>query len=151
MEVVLHMCVQALSFMRFSHGSVNAGAENTTCVSMEFLSSVFLPKTDPESQSLVDLANENYPADNNRVCNHFREKNDRSRILCPVWDTATDNLAVVPISIDFMSNGLGIPEATVVSFKTIMAANDSVYFVLTMGKMNGQHCVAGGSSFIVVP
>jgi len=50
-----------------------------------------------------------------------------------------------------MSNGLGISEATVVSFKTMMATNDSVYFVLVLGKMKGDLGVAGGSSFIVVP
>jgi len=85
------------------------------------------------------------------VCNHFREKNECRRILCAVWETATDNLAFVPISIDFMSKGLGIAEATVESFKIMMAANDTTYFVLVMGKVKGDLGVAGGSSFIVVP
>jgi len=150
MEIVLRMCIQALCFMRFTK-TAKIGSETVSLVCEEVLRYVFLPREEAESQKFVDLAKEKYPADNNRVCNHFREKNECSRILCPVWDTATDNLAFVPISIDFMSNGLGIAEATVVSFKTMMAANDSVYFVLVLGKKKGDLAVAGGSSFIVVP
>ena len=150
MEIVLRMCIQALCFMRFTT-TANIGSETVSLVCEEVLRYVLSPKEEPDSQKFVDLAKQKYPADNNRVCNHFRKKNECRRILCAVWETATDNLAFVPISIDFMSKGLGIAEATVESFKIMMAANDTTYFVLVMGKVKGDLGVAGGSSFIVVP
>ena len=126
-------------------------SEILTLVSPNVLSSMFLKKSDPRSQTYVDLANDENPSDKNRVCNHFREKQEWNRILFPIWETATDNLAFVPISLDFMSNGLGIPHALVESFKTKMSTNDKTYFVLVMGMVDGKVAVVGGSSFIVVP
>jgi len=41
-------------------------------------------------------------SDDNRVCNHFRQKKEPNRILVPIWDTCTDSLAFVPVSFGFM-------------------------------------------------
>jgi len=149
-EVVLYMCVRALSFMRLTE-IMEDGPETHALMSPDVLSSIFLPKTDPLSQTYVDSANDQNPAGKDRVCNHFREKQEWNRILFPIWETATDNLAFVPISLDFMSNGLGIPHALVESFKTKMSTNDKTYFVLVMGMVDGKVAVVGGNSFIVVP
>jgi len=97
------------------------------------------------------LANDENSTDKNRVCHHFRDKQEWNRILFPIWETATDNLAFVLISMDFMSNGLGIPDALVESFKTKISANDKTYFVLVMGIVNGKLAVVGGNSFVVIP
>jgi hypothetical protein len=112
---------------------------------------MFLEKTDPRSQTYVDLANDENPTGKDRVGNHFRGKQEWNRILFPIWETATDNLAFVPISMDFMSNGLGIPDALVESFNTKKSVNDKTYFVLVMGMVNGKLSVVGGNSFIVIP
>jgi len=47
-----------------------------------------------------------------------------------------------------MSIGLGAPDALVESFKTTMLTNGSTYFVLVMGKVNGNLTVVGGNSFV---
>jgi len=127
------------------------GPETHALMSPDVLSSIFLPKTDPLSQAYVDSANNENPTGKDRVCNHFREKQDSNRILFQIWETATDNLVFVPISLDFMSNRLGIPDALVESFKTKMSTNDKTYFVLVMGMVDGKVAVVGGNSFIVVP
>lgn len=43
--------------------------------------------------------------DDNRVCNHFRQKKEPNRILVPIWDTCTDSLAFVPVSFGFIMGG----------------------------------------------
>jgi len=126
MEAVLQMCIQALSFMRLTQ-IADIGVEIVTVVSEEVLSSIFLPKTDPCSIAF---------------CVRYGRR--------PL-EAATDNVAFVPISMDFMANGLGIPEALVETFKTMIATNDNTYFVLVMGKINGKPAVVGGNSFIAIP
>ena len=149
-DVVMHICVRALTLMRLT-SVFDDGSEILTIVSPNVLSSIFLEKTDPQSQMYVDLANEENATGKNRVGNHFLEKQEWNRILCPIWEAATDNLAFVPISMDFMSNGLGIPDALVESFKTKISTNDKTYFVLVMGMVNGKLAVVGGNSFVVIP
>jgi len=149
-DAVMYICVRALTFMRLT-SVIDDGSEILTILSPDVLSSMFLEKTDPRSQTYVDLANNEKPIDKNRVGHHFREKQECNRILFPIWETATDNLAFVPISMDFMSNGLGIPNALVESFKTKISANDKMYFVLVMGIVKGELAVVGGHSFIAVP
>jgi len=149
-NVVMHICVRALTFMSLT-SVFDDGSERLTVVSPNVLSSIFLEKTDPRSQTYVDLANDENATDKNRVCRHFRDKQECNRILFPIWETATDNLAFVPISMDFMSNGLGIPDTLVESLKTKISANDKTYFVLVMGMVNGKLAVVGGNSFVVMP
>ena len=43
--------------------------------------------------------------DDNRVCNHFRQKKERNCILQPIWDTCTDSLAFVPVPFGFIMGG----------------------------------------------
>jgi len=76
---------------------------------------------------------------NNRVCNHFEQKQESSRILYPIWETGTDNLVFVPISLDFMSIGLGAPESSVKTLETCINNNDNLYFVLVKGVLDGKH------------
>ena len=135
------------------HGSF-VDLEDEAGNSQKFISEdvVSLLKTDSRSQTYVDLANNKWGTGGifDRVCNHFREKQESNRILCPIWETAIDNLVYVPISLDFLSNGLGVPDALVESFKTTMSTNDGVYFVLVMGKVKGRLAVVGGNSFIAM-
>jgi len=126
------------------------GSEYLTVVSPDVLSYLFLPKTDPHSKKYVELANDKYPSGKDRVCNHFLEKHELNRILCPIWEAASDNLSFVPISLDFLSNGLGVTDALVKSFETQMSTNDNMYFVVVMGMVKGKLAVIGDSSFIAI-
>jgi len=148
-ETVLRMCVRALTFMKFTD-MCRDGSEYLTVVSPDVLSYLFLPKTDPHSKKYVELANDKYPSGKDRVCNHFLEKHELNRILCPIWEAASDNLSFVPISLDFLSNGLGVTDALVKSFETQMSTNDNMYFVVVMGMVKGKLAVIGDSSFIAI-
>jgi len=61
-----------------------------------------------EKKDALELGNDAFAAymrindDDNPVCNHFRQNQESNRILFPIWDTCTDNLAFVPVSFDFM-------------------------------------------------
>jgi len=149
-ELVLHMCVRALSYIRLTT-TVQNGPETLELISPEVLSSIFLQKKDARWQKYVDLANDQNPKGQDRVCNHFRKKQESNRILFPIWEAATDSLAFVPISLDFLLNGLGVSDALVTSFEKEMSTNDDRYFVVVMGMVKGKIAVVGGSSFIGIP
>jgi len=151
-EVVMNICIRALNIMRLFIDLEDEEGNSEKYISENVVSSVILQKKDPRSKTYVDLANNELGTGGifDRVCNHFREKQESNRILCPIWETATDNLVYVPISLDFLSNGLGVPDALVESFKTVMSTNDGVYFVLVMGKVKGKLAVVGGNLFIAI-
>mmetsp|Transcript_40407 Transcript_40407/g.65131 ORF Transcript_40407/g.65131 Transcript_40407/m.65131 type:complete len:311 (-) Transcript_40407:114-1046(-) len=148
-EVVLHMCVRALFLMKFT-SVVTIDSELLTVMSPDVMSSLFLQKTDERSKKYVELAKDRYPDGKDRVCEHFSEKQESNRILFPIWETATDNLAFVPISLDFLLNGLGVAEDLVQSFETKMSTNADMFFVVVMGMVQGELAVVGGSSFIAI-
>jgi len=152
-EVVLNTCVRALTIMRFFTEVQDEEGNSHKCMSENVLSSILLPKTDPRSKTYTDLANDEWATGgiSDRVCDHFRDKQESNRILYPIWETAVNNLAFVPISLDFLSNGLGVPDALVESFEKKMSTNDNTYFVLVMGMVDGNLAVVGGNSFIVTP
>jgi len=151
-EVVMHICVRALTLMRFLM-EVEDEAGSSKKISESVMSSMFLQKTDSRSQTYVDLVNDECAmgGDRDRVCNHFREKQESNCILYPIWEEATDNLAFVPISLDFLSIGLGASDTLVKFFEATMSTNDAVYFVLVTGMVNGKVAVVGGNSFVVIP
>jgi hypothetical protein len=104
---VSDLCVRILSIMSLSRTSSVGSA---SCVMMgkpDILNSLFsFEKKDALSMgedafAVKMLIND----DDNPVCNHFRQKQESSRILVPIWDTCTDNLAFVPISFEFMIGG----------------------------------------------
>jgi len=136
--------------MKFSEVHIE-GSEYLTLMSQDVLSSLFLQETDPLSKTYVELANDEYPLGKDSVCNHFREKKESNRILFPIWEVATDNISFVPISLDFLSNGLGVTDDLVKSFETKMSRNNDMYFVVVMGMVKGKLAVIGGSSFIAIP
>ena len=152
-EVVLNTCVRALTIMRFFTEVQDEEGNSHKKISENVLSSILLPKTDPRSKTYIDLANDEWAMGgiSDRVCDHFRDKQESNRILYPIWETAVNNLAFVPISLDFLSNGLGVPDALVESFEKKMSTNDNTYFVLVMGMVDGNLAVVGGNSFIVTP
>ena len=147
-----HTCVRALTLMRFLK-EVDDEAGSSKYISENVISSMFLQKTDPRSQTYIDLAKNEWDTggENNRVCNHFRKKQESNRIFYHIWEVTTDNLAFFPISLDFLLIGLGVLDALVESFKTTMSTNNAIYFVLVMGIANGKMAMVGGNSFIVVP
>jgi len=149
LEVVMHICVRALTLMRLTVVA-DDGSERLTLSSPESMGWMFAGRSDSTSQQCFDLENAKYPAGKDRVSQHFRRQQESNCILCPIWETATDNLAFVPISLDFMSIGLGAPDALVESFKTTMLTNANTYFVLVMGRVRGKLAVVGGSSFVVI-
>jgi len=69
-EVVMHICVRALTLMRLTC-VIDDGSEILTVGGSNFLSSIFLEKTDARSQKYVDLVNDEYPTGKDRVSNHF--------------------------------------------------------------------------------
>ena len=148
-EGVLHICVRALSLMKFSESEID-GSEYITWMSQDVLSSLILQKTDPRSKKYVELATDENPTGKDRVCKHFRKKKESNRILFPIWEVATDNLSFVPISLHFLSNGLGVTDDLVKSFETKMSTNDNMYFVVVMGMVKGKLAVTGGRSFIAI-
>ena len=152
-EVVMNICIRALNIMRFFTEEEDEAGNLKKYMSENVMSSICLPKTDARLKTYVDLANDEWGTGGvfDRVCNHFREKQEPNRILCPIWETATDNLVFVPISLDFLSNGLDVPDTLVESFKTTMSADDGVYFVLVVGMVHGKLAIVGGNSFIVTP
>jgi hypothetical protein len=129
---------------------VTIDSELLTVMSPDVMSSLFLQKTDERSKKYVELAKDRYPDGKDRVCEHFSEKQESNRILFPIWETATDNLAFVPISLDFLLNGLGVAEDLVQSFETKMSTNADMFFVVVMGMVQGELAVVGGSSFIAI-
>jgi len=156
MEVVLHTCVRVLSLMSLTQivsigEMMEDGQEILEVVCPDVVSSIFLPKEDARSKKYVDLANDRYPKGKDRVCNHFREKQESNRILFLIWEAATDNLAFVLISLDFLSNGLGVEDALIKSFETDMSTNRDMYFVVAMGMVKGKLAVVRCSSFIAIP
>jgi len=152
-EVVMNICIRALTIMRFFIDVVDEAGNLKKYISENVVSSVLLLKTDPRSQKYVDLANDECGTGGifDSVCNHFRERKESNRILFPIWETATYNLAFVPISLDFLFNGLGVPDELVKSFETKMSTNDDMYFVVVMGMVKGKLAVVGGNSFIAIP
>jgi len=152
-EVVMNICVRALTIMRFFTEVQDEEGNSHKYMSENVMSSILLPKTDPRSKTYTDLANDEWATGGrfDRVCDHFRDKQESNRILYPIWETAVNNLAFVPISLDFLSNGLGVPDALVESFQKNMSTNDNTYFVLVMGMVDGNLAVVGGNSFIVTP
>jgi len=66
--------------------------------------------------------------EDNAVCNHFRQKQESDRILFPIWDTCTDNLAFVPVSFDFMLGG-GAPAATCSATDACIRKHFKIYSV----------------------
>ena len=159
LEVVMHICVRALTLMRLTcavwceklcdDGSDDP-FEMVTIASPDLMVCMLSGRSDSSSKEHFDLANAAHPAGTDRVSQHFRDQQESNCILCPIWEAATDNLAFVPISLDFMSIGLGAPDALVESFKTTMSTNANTYFVLVMGRVRGKLAVVGGSSFVVI-
>ena len=148
-EVVLHMCVRALYLMKFTNLFMN-GSEPLTVMSQDVMNSLFLQKTDERSKKYVELARDEYPDGKDRVCKHFSKKKESNRILFPIWETATDNLSFVPISLYFLLNGLDVAEDLVQSFEKKMSTNADMFFVVVMGMVHGELAVVGGSSFIPI-
>jgi len=102
-----HLCIRILSIMSLSTTSEGA---SSSCVMMEkpdILNSLF----SFEKKDAVSLGDDAFAAylrindADNPVCNHFRQKQESNRILFPIWNTCTDNLAFVPVSFDFMMGG----------------------------------------------
>jgi len=152
-EVVMNICIRALNVMRFSIEVEDEAGNSKKYFSENFMSSVFLQKKDPRLQTYLDLVNYELGPGGvvaDGVCSYFREKQEPNLVLCPIWETATDKLVFVPISLDFLSNGLGVPDALVESFKTTMSTNANTYFVLVMGMVRGKLAIVGGNSFIVI-
>jgi len=150
-EVVMNICIRALNITRSSIMVEDEAGNSQKYISENFLNSTLLQKKDPRLQTYLDLVNYELGPGGvaDRVCSHFREKLEPNLILCPIWETATDNLVFVPISLDFLSNGLGVPDALVESFKTTISTNANTYFVLVMGMVRGKLAIVGGNSFIV--
>jgi len=153
MEFVMHLCIRALTIIRFFVEVQDEMGGLKKVMSQNVMSSILLQRSDSRSQTYIDLAKEEWVTGGrfDRVCNHFREKQESNRILYPIWETTTDNVSFVPISLDFMSNGLGIPDALVTCFKKRISANEDTFFVLVSNTMNGKVAVVGGNSFILTP
>jgi len=104
---VSELCVRILSIMSLSATSEGVSA---SCVMMgkpDVLNSLF----SFETKDALSLGEDAFAVqmriddDDNPVCNHFRQKQEPDRMLIPIWDTCTDNLAFVPVSFDFMMGG----------------------------------------------
>jgi len=109
-----YLCVRILSIMTVSGGPSGASASSVVLGKADILNSHF----SFEKKDALSLNDDAFAAemrinhDDNPVCNHFRQKRESNRILFPIWDTCTDNLAFVPISFDFMM-GSGTPMGSV--------------------------------------
>jgi len=92
-----------LTIMSISRASANFEVKEQS----DALNSVF----SFEKEGAVALGDDAFTAvmrindHDNPVCNHFRDKKEPERILVPIWDTCTDTLAFVPVSLDFMMGG----------------------------------------------
>jgi hypothetical protein len=99
LEVSL-VCVRILTIMSICSTSASFEVQETS----DTLNSVFAF----EKQGAVASGDDAFTAvmsindDDNPVCNHFRDKKEPDRILVPIWDTCTDTLAFVPVSLGFV-------------------------------------------------
>ena len=87
----------------------------------------------------------------NRVCNHFRARREPNRILYPVWETATDNLAFIPVSLDFVYFELGAPVGSAAPAASLTEDSARIrYPVFVKGVADGKCTAATTHSFVVV-
>ena len=101
------MCVRILSLMSLSTTSEGVDPCHLVMEKPDVLTSVFSFEKE-DALLLHDDAvamQMTVKSDDNKVCNHFRQKKEPNRILVPIWDTCTDSLAFVPVSFDFVMGG----------------------------------------------
>jgi len=147
-QEAMHICIRALTLMTLSAGPEYAPIKIQTKVSA--LDEVFSFENENATSDLGDGAPTFLMASdpaNNYVCNHFRETKESGRVLFPIWDTVVDNLVFVPISRDFMKNGLKFQDAAIEACEVCVGNNDNVYFLLLHGT---QGCV-GANTWVSVP
>ena len=101
------LCVRILSIMSMCATRSGMAASFEVKETQGVLNSIF----SFEKKGALALGDNAFTAvmrindDDNPVCNHFREKQEPDRIPIPIWDTCTDTLAFVPVSLDFMMGG----------------------------------------------
>ena len=150
---VMRLCIRALTCMRFFVEAEDEMGIPYKCMSKNVMKSILCKSTDSRSRKYKDLVQKEKSTLQifDRVCDYFCDKKEANRILYPIWETATGILSFVPISLDFMSNGLGVPDALMASFQEQMSHKQDNFFVLVIGKVNGKIAVVGGDSFIHAP
>jgi len=125
-----YVCVRILSIMSLSATSEGVAPRCETMINPDILKSAFsFEKKNAlslEKNASVTLVHINH--DDNAVCNHFRQKQESSRLLVPIWDTGTDNVAFVPVSFDFMMGGCA-PAATCSATELCMRKHFKIYSV----------------------
>jgi hypothetical protein len=144
-----YLCVRILSIMSVSATSEGVPPRCETMENPDILKSAFsFEKTDAvslEKNACVTLVHIN--DDDNPVCNHFRQKQESNRILFPIWDTGTDNLAFVPVSFGFM---IGAPVGVCSATDLYMQKYFKIYSVGVKCVDDGRRPVLPVSTFIKV-
>jgi len=146
-----YLCVRILSIMSVSGGSEGVSASCVVMEKADILNSHF----SFEKKDAVSLNDDAFAAemrinhDDNPVCNHFRQKRESNRILFPIWDTSTDNLAFVPISFDFMM-GSGTPMGSCSVADAYVRKNFKIYSVCVKCADDDKRIVLPVATFVKV-
>jgi len=127
---VCNLCVRILSIMSISATSEGVPPMCEMMGKPDILNSIF----SFEKKEAILMGDDAFVAqvhvnhDDNPVCNHFRQKQESNRILLPIWDTCTDNMAFVPVSFDFMTGGC-VPEGSRNVMDTHICKNSKTYSI----------------------
>ena len=152
-EEVVHICVRALTLMALSTTGGAFAPFTFTATDPGGLNSIFSFEQHDAVLSAEDTFTVQGTIDShdNRVCNHFQKKQESARILYPVWETATDTMVFIPISLDFLASGLGAPKHLVQNIESCINNNGNVFYMLVKGVIDGKIGVVGANSWVNVP